>query len=63
MPPMSNAPFQLRDFVMHKRMEIVGMIVFVDKKLQQYRVCVDDDMPVENWGFHEVELYQKPSAS
>jgi hypothetical protein len=59
MPPMPNASFQLRDLVIHKKIEIVGMVVFVDAKRQQYRVCVDEDMPVENWGFGEVELYQK----
>lgn len=63
MPPMPQAPFQLRDLVIHKRMEIIGKVVFVDVKRQQYRVSVDEDMPVENWGFHEVELHQKSAAN
>ncbi len=60
MPP---TPFQLRDLVIHKRMEIIGKIVFVDVKRQQYRVSVDEDMPVENWGFQEVELHQKSATN
>lgn len=56
---MSNDFFQLRDLVIHKKMQIVGKVVFVDSKRQQYRVSVDEDMPVENWAFHEVDLYQK----
>ena len=59
MPDMSNAPFELRDFVKHKLIDIVGMVVFVDKKRQEYRVSVDEDMPVQHWGFSEVELFQK----
>lgn len=56
---MHKADYQLRDLLIHKKIEIVGMVVFVDRKQGVYRVCVDDDMPVENWGFHEVDLYQK----
>jgi hypothetical protein len=59
MPPMSDTPFQLRDYVIHKRIEVVGMVVFVDKKRGEYRVCVDEDMPVEHWGFAEVDLFKK----
>lgn len=59
---MPNASFQLRDMLIHKKIQTVGMIVFVDAKRQRYRVCVDEDMPLEDWGFHEVELYQKNSA-
>ncbi len=57
--PMHKAQFKLRDLLIHKKIEIVGMVVFVDHKKGIYRVCVDDDMPVENWGFGEVDLYQK----
>ena len=63
MPAMSKAPFQLRDMVIHKKMDIVGQVVFVDVKKSECRVCVDDDMPVENWGFAELELYQKAPGS
>lgn len=62
MPPMSDALFQLRDYVIHKRIEVVGMVVFVDKKRGEYRVCVDEDMPVENWSFAEVELFKKADS-
>ena len=55
----NNSPFELRDFVKHKRIDIVGMVVFVDKKRGEYRVSVDEDMPVMHWGFNEVELFQK----
>ena len=61
MPDMSENSFQLRDRVKHKRIDIVGMIVFVDKKRQEYRVSVDDDMPVQHWGFSEVELFDGKS--
>ena len=60
---MSISPFQLRDFVKHKRIDIVGKIVFVDKKREEYRVSVDEDMPVQHWRFGEVELFQKGSVS
>lgn len=56
---MHKANFQLRDMLIHKKIKIVGMVVFVDRKKGIYRVNVDDDMPVENWSFDEVELYQK----
>jgi hypothetical protein len=56
---MHKANFQLRDMLIHKKIKIVGMVVFVDRKKGIYRVSVDDDMPVENWSFGEVELYQK----
>ena len=59
MPAMNQAAFQLRDLVIHKKIEIVGMVVFVDPKRRQYRVCVDEDMPVETWGFDEVDFYAK----
>lgn len=59
---MLNASFRLRD-MLSKKIKTVGMIVFVDVKGQRYRVCVDEDMPLEDWGFREVELYQKSSAS
>lgn len=59
---MPNTSFRLRDFVIHKRIQVVGQVVFVDAKRRQYRVCVDEDMPVENWGFDEVDLYHKESG-
>jgi hypothetical protein len=59
MPVMPTPPFELRDFVKHKLIDIVGLVVFVDKKRQEYRVSVDEDMPVQHWGFGEVELFQK----
>ena len=59
---MHKANFQLRDKLFHKKIKIVGMVVFVDRKKGIYRVSVDVDMPVENWKFDEVELYQKDSA-
>jgi len=59
---MSTTPFELRDFVKHKRIDIVGLVVFVDKKRQEYRVSVDEDMPVQHWGFGEVELFQKKAS-
>jgi hypothetical protein len=58
---MHKADYQLRDLLIHKKIEVVGRVVFVDRKNAIYRVSVDDDMPVENWGFGEVELYQKNS--
>jgi len=60
---MLNTPFQLRDMLVHKTIQTVGMVVFVDSKHQRYRVCIDEDMPLEEWAFHEVELFQKKSAS
>ena len=57
---MENKPFQLRDMVVHKRIDIVGTVVFVDSKHQLCRVCVDEDMPVENWNFNDMELFKKP---
>ena len=63
MPAMSTIPFELRDLIKHKRIDIIGKVVFVDKKHQEYRVSVDEDMPVEHWCFSEVELHQKSSAS
>ncbi len=59
---MPKTSFQLRDLVIHKKMQIVGKVVFVDSKSQQYRVSVDEDMPVENWAFHEVDLYRKAAG-
>ncbi len=35
------------------------MVVFVDRKRGEYRVKVDDDMPVETWTFAEVDLFQR----
>jgi hypothetical protein len=49
--------------VIHKKMDIVGQVVFVDIKKGECRVCVDEDMPVENWVFAELELYQKAPGS
>lgn len=60
---MLNASFQLRDMLVHKQIQTVGMVVFVDSKKQRYRVCIDQDMPLEEWAFHEVELYQKNTSS
>lgn len=60
---MLNNTFQLRDTVIHKKIQTVGRVVFVDAKRQKYRVVVDEDMPLEEWAFHEVELYQKPSLT
>ena len=60
---MPSSFFQLRDMLIHKKIQTVGMVVFVDSKRQRYRVCIDEDMPLEEWAFHEVELYQNTSAS
>jgi|GEM_PF-3241043 len=59
---MPKAEFRLRDMLLHKKIDIVGMVVFVDHKNGIYRVSVDDDMPVENWVFGEVELYRGNQA-
>jgi hypothetical protein len=59
---MADKKFQLRDMVIHKKIEIVGTVVFVDMKHEICRVCVDEDMPVENWGFNEMELFREPIA-
>ena len=56
---MATSSIQLRDLVIHKQIEIVGMVVFVDPKKQECRVRLDDDLPLETWSFHEVDLYQK----
>lgn len=63
MPPMPNSSFQLRDTLIHKKIQTVGRVVFVDAKRQKYRVVVDEDMPLEEWAFHEVELYKKDSLA
>lgn len=60
---MSSSAFQLRDTLIHKKIQTVGRVVFVDAKRQKVRVVVDEDMPLEEWAFHEVELYQRFSAS
>ena len=59
---MANEPIRLRDLVVHKQIEIVGMVVFVDPKKRECRVRLDDDLPLETWGFGEVELFQKGTA-
>jgi hypothetical protein len=56
---MANETIQLRDLVMHRQIEIVGMVVFVDLKKQECRVRLDEDLPLETWSFREIDLYQK----
>lgn len=60
---MSNITFRLRDTLIHKKIQTVGRVVFVDAKRQKYRVVIDEDMPLEEWAFHEVELFTKDSLA
>ena len=59
---MANDPIQLRDLVIHRQIEIVGMVVFVDPKKQECRVRLDEDLPLETWGFGEVDHYQRGTS-
>jgi hypothetical protein len=59
---MTNDSIQLRDLVIHKQIEIVGMVVFVDPKKRELRVRLDEDLPLETWSFTEVDLFQKGSS-